>query len=170
MLSFEIHIRNPQFAVEEMALGGATPLKEVRRLAWSAGKPLAAATDLTPACEGEDGCAANSSEDEDGIGGSSGTDQGGVQVPADGSEVVADITKAAAAADGAEEGAKSYAGLAALRQGPVGCGDSEGPPCSKDAELHVKLAPMEIRTFLVQLSRDGELSAAAPQLLASATF
>jgi len=148
-------------AVEEMALSGATPLKDIRRLAWIAGTPLAAAPDLHVA-GGADGS---------GNGGSGGDGDSGLA--GEGTNAAADavgtdhfdVNEAGAASGAAETarhasegsavhesegeaGLSGSAGLAAVWQGAAGCEGVE--QCSEDS-LEVTLGPMEIRTFAVRL-------------------
>lgn len=141
-----------------MALSGATPLRQVQRLQWQAGKPLAAASDLRPAasdsagdCASDDGCSEQAVGDrtarkpQPALYTSGRAPQATASSAASGSS---DASNDAAAEDAA-------AGLAALRRGPVGCGGAEGLPCSDQTDLNVTLSAMEIRTFLVQLGEDA---------------
>jgi hypothetical protein len=126
-------------AVEEMALSGATPRRDIHRLQWDAGKPLAAAEDLHAAFEAD---AKSSAAEHLGHGlhasAQAGAEQhnGGAKDPASGHAAVS---------------SSQEAGLAARKQGLVGCGDSEQQPCGTSADLTVTLSAMEIRTFLVHL-------------------
>lgn len=148
-------------AVEEMALSGATPLKDILRLAWTAGTQLAAAPDLHVA-----GSADGSGNGGSGGGSNSGLAGEGTDAAADavGTDYL-DVNEAGAALGAAETawhaleasavheseggaGLSGSAGLAAVWQGAGGCEGVE--QCSEDSLL-VSLGPMEIRTFAVRL-------------------
>jgi hypothetical protein len=144
-----------------MALSGATPRRDIRRLRWDAGKRLAAAADLQSAGDAVDGDAYQHQQAD-----------GSPCVSALSNDGVADRPQAAehhgrrkhhsggvgleqpvsgleGPAGGAVGARSQAAGLAALKQGLIGCGSAEQPPCG--ADLTVVLSAMEIRTFLVHL-------------------
>ena len=152
-------------------MSGATPRRDIHRLRWDAGKPLAAAADLRSADEAVKGDAcwrqlADGSPCVSGPGSKGITDRqqaaehlgrgslhsvvAGLKQPSDGSAI--DDPAGGALGIGAQA-----AGLAAFKQGLIGCGGADQPPCGAGADLTVTLSAMEIRTFLVQLSeaRDG---------------
>lgn len=143
-----------------MALSGATPLRQIQRLQWKAGKPLAAAADLHSASETAGGCQVDIScrqqADSDTANPvlqaalKGGRVRQGVADTAS-SDAGANIDSAAPAVGDAAGMPLAATGLAALRQGPVGCSGAEQPPCGNQTNLDVTLSAMEIRTFLVQL-------------------
>ena len=167
-----------------MALSGATPRRDIRRLQWDAGKPLAAAADLQSAGEVVDGGACQHQQAD-----------GSPCVSALSDDSVADRLQAAEHlgrrnhhSDGVgldqPSGAESTiddpaggalgirgqaAGLAAFKQGLIGCGGAEQPPCGAGAstDLTVKLSAMEIRTFLVHLGDARDRAVEQDDLLAA---
>lgn len=152
-----------------MALSGATPRRDIQRLEWDAGKPLAAAADLQSARNAVEGNACQRQQANGGpcvseAGSGSGAD--GPQAAEHlgwGEHRPADVGSShpRAAADGptgSAVGARGQApGLAAVKPGLIGCGGAEQPLCGAGADLTVELSAMEIRTFLVHLgdARDG---------------
>jgi hypothetical protein len=154
-----------------MALSGATPRRDIRRLRWDAGKPLAAAAGLQPAgeaVEGDayqhqqaDGSPCVSALSNDGVADGLQTAEQLGQGPHRSADMGSGHPRAAAhdPAGGAHGARGQAAGLAALKQGLVGCGGAEQPPCGAGVNLTVALSAKDIRTFLVHLgdARDGDV-------------